>query len=498
MSGGVTTLSGTSLSTACLGAIANGGKVEADPDGLLRMERSNALILEAVRSSKPVYGVTTGLGPKVEQVLSEDSISDFSLATVRGRAHCAGHPLPRAWVRAAMATRLNTLLIGASGASPAVAHHLVACLNADLVPVVGETASTGASDLLWGASMGLALIGEGAFLGQAHGATSAQAMQSAGIQPLHLGPRDGLALASHSCFSAAIAAMGHDQARLLWSSAQTAAALSLEGFRGNLSPLDPGVLEVRPQPGQLEAGGDLARQLAGSRLFEPDAARRLQDPLSLRTIVQVHGSTFATLRNLEDAVHGEINGATDNPVVLPDRDEILSSGGFLSPYLAVSLVAMNHGLVHLAAQITARTARVMTHRLTGLPNGLVHDAAEVAGLAPTAKLCEALYGEIAHLATPPPVYPGFAADGVEDTVTHVAIAAKALMAINARLSKMIAHEMVVAAQAIEIRGIGDEIAPALRPVFQYVRSILSKTAGDRSMTEELELLSQKLLAGGLR
>lgn len=496
MSGRVVTLDGKALSTGCLYAISAGGKVKADPNALSCMERTNALILQAVRSSKPVYGVTTGLGPKVEQALSADSVAKFAVQTIRARAHAVGPPLSRQMVRAAMATRLNTLLIGASGASPNVARHLEACLNADLVPVVGETASTGAADLLWGASMGLALIGEGSFLGEDPEAHSAEAIKREAIQPLELGPRDGLALASHSCFSAAIAAIGHHNARQLWSSAQTAAALSLEGFRGNLSPLDPDILAVRPQAGQIEAAGDLANRLTGSKLTEPGAARRLQDPLSLRNTVQVHGSVFASLDNLEDALHGEINGASDNPVVLPDRGEILSSGGFLNPHLGVALVAMNHALVHLAALVTARAARMMTDRFTGLPSGLLREAADVAGLAPISKVCEALYSEIAHLANPPPVYPGFAADGIEDAVTNVAISAKALMNINARLSTMIAYEMIVAAQAIEIRGIEDEIAPALRPAFHTIRQISPKVTGDRSMSRELDSLSETVLRGG--
>ena len=175
-------------------------------------------------------------------------ISQFALKTVRGRAHALGPPLAKPLVRAAMTVRLNSLLTGASGASPAVADHLLACLNADLVPHVGETASIGAADLLWGGSMGLALIGEGRFLD--HDNTAAAAMAGAGIEPLKPGPRDGLALASHSCFSAAIAAIGHHRCTTLLHNTQLSTALTLEGFRGNLSPLNPDVLATRVQPGQ--------------------------------------------------------------------------------------------------------------------------------------------------------------------------------------------------------------------------------------------------------
>ena len=490
-----TTLSGKALSIGALYEIAGGKSVQSDPSALDRMAKSNALILDAVNDAKPVYGVTTGLGPRVVRSLTPDKIDEMALNTVRGRAHSLGRPLSREMVRGAMATRLNTLLIGASGAAPDVAMHIEACLNADLVPVVGETASTGAADLLWGGTMGLALVGEGLFLGEPEGDLSAEAIKRAGISPLKLGPRDGLALASHSSFSAAIAAIGNHQAGILWKSAQTAAAMTLEGFRGNLSPLNPNLLATRPQPGQLEAARNLTERLKGSTLHEPGAARRLQDPLSIRNIVQVHGSTFAALKTLEETVMGEINGATDNPIVLLETGEIMSGGGYLNPHLGVTLVATNHALVHMSAQIAARTAKMLYGRFTELPSGLVSEEANSAGLAPVTKVCEALCAEIAHLALPPPVYPSFSADGVEDTVTNAAIPAKGLNEINQRLSKLIAIEMIVATQAIELRDLGNGIAPALLPVMKAVRQISPRATGDASLTREIELLAGFVLDG---
>ncbi len=483
------TLCGQGLSIGALYEIAQGKTVRSDPTALKRMANSNVLILDAVSNAKPVYGVTTGLGPRVVQALTPDKIDEMVLNTVRGRAHSLGRPLSREIVRGAMAVRLNSLLIGASGASPNIGSHIEACLNADLVPVVGETASTGAADLLWGGTMGLALVGEGAFLGEPDGTLSSEAIKRAGIPKLALGPRDGLALASHSCFSAAIAAIGNHQSGVLWKSAQTAAAMTLEGFRGNLSPLNPDLLQTRPQPGQVEAACDLLERLKGSTLHEPGAARRLQDPLSIRNTAQVHGSVFAALKTLEETVTGEINGASDNPIVLPETGEIMSGGGYLNPHLGVTLVATNHALVHISAQIAARTVKMLNSRFTELPSGLVSEEANSAGLAPVTKACEALCAEIAHLASPPPVYPSFSADGVEDTITNAAIPAKALIEINHRLSRLIAIELIVAAQAIELRDLGKGIAPALLPVLKTVRQVSPRVTSDRSMTRDIEMLA---------
>ena len=168
------TLDGRSLNEAVLADIAAGATVRVDEAHFKKMEATNRRIQEAVADGTPVYGVTTGLGPKVVQALSADEIEEFSLNTVRGRAHSVGEPLTEPVVRAALAIRLNTLLCGASGASPDIARLILSCLNARLTPHVGNTTSTGAADLRWGGSMGLALIGEGQFLGQVGSERSAE------------------------------------------------------------------------------------------------------------------------------------------------------------------------------------------------------------------------------------------------------------------------------------------------------------------------------------
>ena len=486
----IVTVSGAGLNIESLHAVAYGCKVRIEPDALSRMSDSNALIVDAARTGKPVYGVTTGLGPQVTTVLSEEMINQFALKTVRGRAHALGAPLAKPLVRASMTVRLNSLLIGASGASPAVANHLLACLNADLVPYVGETASVGAADLLWGGSMGLALIGEGRFLDCDK--PSADALADAGIAALKLGPRDGLALASHSSFSAAIAAIGHHRCTTLWNNTQLATALTLEGFRGNLSPLNPDVLATNVQPGQSQSADDIRKLLKGSALFEEGAARRLQDPLSMRNAVQVNGAVFASLEALADALTAEINGASDNPIVLTEKQEVLSGGGYLNPYLGSLLVALNHSLVQMAALSVSRTARMMSNRFTDLPIGLHQGETGSVGLGAITKVTESLFGEIVQLAAPPPIYPPTQADCVEDCITNTSISAKSLLLIVDKLNLIIAVEMIAAVHAIYLAKVQSDAAPGLRKVIEQIREISPALSEDRSLTMEIELLATVL------
>ncbi len=488
-------LDGDGLTPEAVVAIGHGAGVSLAPEGLERMQRTRAILEAEMAGDKPIYGVTTGLGPRVVERLPEDARTVMSLRTIRGRAHAVGAPLSTEIVRGAMAIRANSFLTGASGASPAPAQLLADCLNAKLTPVVGETASIGAADLLWGGSMALPLIGEGE-LETEHGVQpAAEALANAGLAPLTPGPREGLALCSHSSFIASIAALGIVETETLYETAQTAAALSLEGFRGNLSPIDPDVAALRPQPGQAEAAEGLRARLAGSALHQPGAARRLQDPLSLRNIAQIHGAMRAALDHARIATTAELSGASDNPVVLGNREEVLSTGGFLTPHLTIALGALNQAFVHLAAAQTSRMARLMTVRFSDLPRGLAPGGVDSAGLAPALKAAEALFSEIVHLAMPSPVYPGFSADGVEDIVAHSAVPGKALLAILERARRIVAIELMVAVQATELRELGPDLPPALADVLSETRRTVPPITEDRSLSVDIEGLVDRIRLG---
>jgi len=490
------TLNGTSLSPATLSAIANGAPIELSADALNTMAKARKVIDQAISARTPVYGVTTGLGPRVTQAMPKDSMDSFSLNTIRGRAHGVGAPLHRDWVRAGVAVRINTLLLGAAGARPALAEHLCAVLNAGLTPVIPETGTIGVADLCWGGALGLAMIGEGKMhLADGSIANAALAMESAGITPFKPQPREGLALVSHSTLTAGMAALGWIELQKSFEATQTAAALSMEGFRANLSPLDERVLALRPQPGQSEAAEGLRSRLKDSALFTPSEARRLQDPLSIRNIAQVHGMVQAMLDVSCNALTAEMNGASDNPAVLIDSSEILSNGGYLPPLISVTLSASSQAFVHLAALQVARVSKLLYKRFSGLEDGLSFAGAEGAGLGPVMKTAESLYAEISHLASPPPIYPGISADGLEDVATHSAIPAKNLFPIAKRLQQLSAIESIVAVQAIDLRELSSPIAPALQPVYEQIRSVSAPLRADRPLGDEIDTLAMHIKQG---
>ncbi len=490
-------LTGDGLSVEELAAVARGGQLVAiDPAGETRLEAARRVVEAALAAGEPVYGLNTGLGARASESLTGEALQAFSYQTIRGRAQALGGPLPAEAVRAAMLVRLNGFLRGASGVSPAVAHGLRDCLNAGVTPVVGETASIGAGDLCWMASLARAVIGEGE-MQDASGRVgpAGEVLRSAGLAPLVLGPKDGLALANNSGMTAGLAGLAVAEAARLIDAQQAATALSLEAFRANLSPLDPAVLAARPQTGQAEAAAQLRALLAGSALLEPGAARRLQDPLSLRNVAQIHGAALAALAWARGAAEQEINGSGDNPVVLLEEERMLSGGGYHTPLLTLALESLSRALLQVAKAQVARLSKLLSPRFSDLPLFLATPGSHSNGFAPLMKVVEALVAEIAHLSQPVALWPSLNADGVEDCLTNAPLAAKSLSQLLGAERRLVAIELIVACQAADLRGL-TSLPPALEVLRSQVRDLVPPLETDRPLGQEIERLSEALQRDG--
>ncbi len=489
-------LTGRDLSPAEVVAIARDGvPVEIDAGARVRIEAAVAVVASAARSATPVYGVTTGLGSRVLEPVDGAAAAEYSLRTLRGRATAVGEPLAPELVRAAMAVRLNGLCGGGAGAGAPVADGLAALLNSGVHPRVPRSGSIGAADLCLLAHVGLALIGEGEAELGGQWLPAAQALHRAGLSPVALGPKDGLAICSSSAVSAGVAALTLVDAHDALEAAQVAAALSMEGFRANLSPLDPRVVAARPAPGQAWAAAGLVDILAGGELFEDGAARRLQDPLSFRCASQIHGSMLAALELLAAAVAPELNGAADNPLVLTEDEEIVSTGNFHVPALALALDAVAIAVAQVATAVAERQARLKSSRLSGLAANLVTGGATHSGFAPLSKTAQALKLEIRHLAAPLAIHSTVGADGVEDDSTGATQAALRLRDQLQRLRLVIAVELVVAAQAVELAA-PERLGAGAAAALACVRELVAPLTEDRPLGPDVERLEAGALAGG--
>ncbi len=495
MSGSVL-LTGAPLSLDEVAAVARGGaSVSIQPSARERIAAAAELVADAIEDSRPVYGLTTGLGPKVVERVAGDEAAAFSLRTVRGRATAVGRPLETELVRAAIAVRANCLCAGGSGAGVGVADGLVSLLNARVHPRIPRSGSIGASDLCLLAHVGLTLIGEGEaeLDGELH--PSARALGLAGLAPIALGPKDGLAICSSSAVSAGTAALALADAEAWLRCAQVAAALSMEGFRASPTPLDPRVVAARPAPGQEWAAAGLRDLLAGGALADAGAGRRLQDPLSFRCASQIHGSVRVALDLLAAAVTPELGAAADNPLVLAGDGEILSNGNFHTPVLALALDATAIALAQAAAAIAERQARLKTERLSGLPSSLSGLGTTGSGLGPLNKTAQALMVETRHLAAPFATMTTVDADGVEDDSTSAAQAALRVREQLERLWPLVAIELVAGAQAVTLARPGRLGAGALA-AYACVREWIAPLGEDRPLGPEVEALAAGALVSG--
>ena len=488
-------LTGEPLSFDDLVSVArDGASVEIAPAARDRIVAAAELVQRAAREGRPVYGLTTGLGHKVVESVNGREAAAFSLRTIRGRAMAVGRPLETELVRAAMVARANGMCAGGSGAGIDVVRGLVSLLNAGVHPRIPRSGSIGASDLCLMAHVGLTLIGEGEAQlgGEIH--PSDRALSLAGIEPVTLGAKDGLAICSSSAVSAGAAALALVDAARWLACAQIAAALSMEGFRASPTPLDPRVVAARPAPGQEWAAQGLRALLEGGSLARAGAGRRLQDPLSFRCASQIHGSLHAALELLAAAVAPELGSAADNPLVIAADGEILSNGNFHVPALALALDATAIALTQAAGACNERQARLKSEPLSGLPSALTDRGTTASGLGPLGKTAQALTVEVRHMAAP------FATmavvGGVEDDSTAATQAALRLREQLERLWPLVAIELVVGAQAVMLAE-PERLGAGTLAAYECVRGWVAPLDEDRPLGGEVEALAGAIAAGAL-
>ncbi|MER6012133.1 HAL/PAL/TAL family ammonia-lyase [Streptomyces bluensis] len=498
MTGTGVVVDGRTLSYGDVVAVAHhGARVVLAEEAVPRLARERAVVDDVVDRRVPAYGLTTGLGTRSSYALPRDELEVFSVRTVRGRANAVGDPLPVPVVRAAVLARVNGIAGGGSGVRPEIPRLLVAMLNAGVHPVIPEVGSIGASDLCQMAHVGLVVIGEGTAEFGGTVLDGAEALRRAGLAPAALGPKDGHVLCSASPLAAGQGALALYEAAAVLTLAQAVTALTYEGFRANTSPLDPRVLGLRPAPGQSRAAGELLALLAGGHLADPRNARRVQDPVSLRCAAQVHGALYAALDFADDALGPELSGCGDNPVVVADSvpggtGEILSSGNFHTPALALAFDTLALALTQTASLSAERMRRLLDPAVSGLPANLSPYGPERSGFAPLAKTAQALVAEIRMLSAPVCTDPRHGADAVEDDSTNAALGARRLTTVLVRLRHLLAVEAVAAAQAVDLAA---PSALGRGPEFLHraIREIVPRLDDDRPCGVDVEAVSRDIL-----
>jgi histidine ammonia-lyase len=460
-----------------------------------RLGAARAVVERFAKGDVPVYGLTTGLGAAVDTKLSAADMAAFQAQAIRARSVGVGPRMATDAVRAMIFARLAGLAAGRSGISPHVAEALAALLNARVHPLVPAIGSLGAADLAPLAHTGLVLIGQGLAEHDGEILDGMQALEAARLKRATLGPKDGIALLNCNAASVGPGALVLSDARAALAALDSAAALSFEGFRANVSPLDPRLQALRPAPGQAEAAARLKALLDGSLLWRPGAARRVQDPLGFRCVAQIHGATHTALNAAIEAVEIELNGAGDNPAVLFESDEILSNANFDVTALALAFETLGQALAQAANASVMRLFKLMSPGFNDLPRFLTPIGKANNGFATTQKTASALEAEIRHLALPVSLHVAPVADGVEDYAPMTTRVVAKTGEIVERLRLLAALELIAAAQAVDLRKL-EKIGKGARAAHVMVRSLCPFLDEDRPLGPDIEAVAARIAAGG--
>jgi len=466
---------GQTLTPEAVEAVAHGASVALAAAARQRVQASRAVVDEIVRSQRPVYGVSTGVGKLCTVPIPAAQAAQLQKNIIRSHAAGVGAPLPEPAVRAMMVLRANALACGYSGVRPVVIDTLVEMIGRGVHPLIPRQGSLGASgDLAPLAHLALVMIGEGEATYGGTRMRGDEAMARAGVPPLVLGPKEGLALINGTQLMTALGVLFLLAAERLVDQADIAGALSLEGLRGTDRAFLACLHAARPHPGQLRSAAHLRSLLDGSaRIVRGDYAR-IQDAYSLRCMPQVHGAVRQALAHLRDVIAIEINSATDNPLVFPQEGLVVSGGNFHGEPLALALDYATIAVSALANISERRIERLVNPQLSGLPAFLAESEGLQSGYMLAQYTAASLVSENKVLSHPASVDSIPTSANQEDHVSMGAHAARKALDVLRNGQQVVAIELIAAAQAIDFgegalgRGTGAahravrEVVPRLR------------------------------------
>jgi histidine ammonia-lyase len=492
-------LRGQRLTLAQIVAVANGlEQVTLSEDARERVEAARKVVEKIVEEDLTVYGVNTGFGKLSDVRIDRDELLDLQLNLVRSHACGLGNPLSKTESRAMLLLRANVLACGLSGARSVLIDTLAAMLERGVTPVIPEKGSVGASgDLAPLAHLALATIGEGEAFYEEARLAGGEALQRAGIEPLKLQVKEGLALLNGTQAMGAVGALALYRAERVTRLADVAGAMSLEALRGTPVAFDKRIHEARPHPHQTSVAAHLRHLMEGSEIRDSHLTNdpRVQDAYSLRCMPQVHGAVRGALAHAKEIVEIEAGSATDNPLVFAETGEVLSGGNFHGAPLALAFDYAAIALTDLISITERRIDRLVNPDSNeDLPPFLTEHAGTASGFMMLQVTAVALLSEAKVLSHPASVDNVPTDGGKEDHVSMGMTAATKLRSIVGLAEQATAIELITAAQGLEFR---EGMAPGrgARAAYEIVRARVPKLTADRSMSQDIEKIVEAIKEG---
>jgi len=499
-------LDGSSLSIEQLLNIADRTeRVGLTPEARARVRASREVVEQRARGDEPAYGINTGFGSFADVKIAHGALEALQLNLLRSHAAGVGDPLPVRAVRATMALRANVLAKGFSGISLETLDALIALINNDVHPRVPSRGSVGASgDLAPLAHLALVLIGEGEAVwvrspsaNASETLSGADALQQAGLKPIVLGPKEGLALINGTQPSTAVLALALAAAEQLARAVDIAAALSIDALRGSIHPFDGRIHAARPFRGQQISAANIERLMHGSGINQShEFCGKIQDAYSMRCAPQVHGAAREALRFVRETVAIEANSATDNPMVFAETGDIVSCGNFHGAPIAVAADLLAAAIVPIATISERRTDRLVNPALSELPAFLTREGGVNSGFMLAQVTAAAVASELKTLAHPAGVDTIPTSANKEDHVSMSMTAALKADAAVARAREVVAIEILCACQAIDLLA-PLATSPPLKNVHSLVRSRVPTLASDRQPAPDIVAITDLIASNAL-
>lgn len=464
------------------------------------IRRSAAVVQAAAAGDAPVYGVNTGFGKLASKRISKEELATLQRNLIRSHCVGVGEPLAPSVVRLMLATKAASLARGFSGVREAVVQALLDAFNAGLVPYVPAQGSVGASgDLAPLSHMTLALMGEGEMLVDGRRLPAAAELAKAGLKPLELQAKEGLALINGTQTSTALALEGLIRFEQVYASAIVSGALSLDAARGSDGPFDPRIHEVRGQPGQIEAARAYRQILAGSEIRQShkEGDDRVQDPYCLRCQPQVMGACLDQARYVREVLLREANAVTDNPLVFANEDGtayMVSGGNFHAEPVALAADALACAIAEVGAIAERRIAMLIDASVSRLPPFLTENAGLNSGFMIAHVTAAALASENKSLAHPASVDSLPTSANQEDHVSMATFGARRLGNMLDNTAHIIGIELLAASQGIEfLRPLRS--SQALEELHALVRQHCRAMPSDHYLAPDIEAAT-RLVNGG--
>jgi len=476
----------------------DGEKVELSEEAQARVIKSRDYVDKKLKEGAIIYGITTGFGKFSDTLISKEEACELQRNLIVSHACAMGNPLSREVVRAAMLLRCNALARGNSGISSETLNTLIKMINNGVHPVIPEKGSLGASgDLAPLAHMVLPMIGEGEAEYRGSVIPGPEAMRKAGIPVIELAAKEGLALINGTPIMTAIGLCTLRGAMNLAKLADIAAAMTAEALRGITKAYDEKVHDVRNQRGQQEAAKNLRTILEGSQNAGKVNPHKLQDPYSLRCVPQVHGASRDAIRYVSEIVYRELNAVTDNPLIFPDEDEVISGGNFHGQPLALAFDFLKIALSEYADISERRIERLVNPDLSeGLAAFLTKHGGVCSGFMITQYSAASMVSENKIFAHPASVDSIPSSGNHEDHVSMGTTAARTAAMILDNAQKVLGIELFAASQAIWLRG-EQGLAKATQAAYDYIRKSVDPVDRDIVMHYELVKFDEMIKSGGI-